>query len=196
MALSDVMKKREVTNEAKEKKQFSAAKIFDDVRIVIAIIAIACIALVALIVYNNGKIEETRTRIDTVKAQIVENQNKIANLKALQARSGEYIAQKEAYDKMISDEELDNLEIMIAMEQDVEAHNCNLTDIAFSEISNNGFVNEMTVNIRITGSFRDIMSFCRDTISGTTIKRIDTIRMTGGTNQTKTAEIAIVLFSK
>ena len=88
MALSDVIKKREVTNEAKEKKQFSAAKIFDDVRIVIAIIAVACIALIALIVYNNGKIEETRTRIDTVKAQIVENQNKIANLKALQARSG------------------------------------------------------------------------------------------------------------
>ena len=196
MALSDVMKKREVTNEAKEKKQFSAAKIFDDVRIVIAIIAIACIALIALIVYNNGKIEETRTRIDTVKAQIVENQNKIANLKALQAKSGEYTAQKEAYDEMISDEGFDQLEMMIALENDVEAHNCNLSEITFGEESNNGYVNQMPVNVRISGDFRDIMRFCRDITGDTQIKRIDTIRMTGGTSAEKTAEIVIVFFSK
>lgn len=197
MALSDVMKKREVTNaeEQKEKKKSEGIHILDDVRVVIAVIVLASIALIALIVYNNGKIEESRKKIDTVRASIVENQNKIANLKALQARSGEYLAQKEAYDEMISDEELDQLETMIAMEQDVEAHNCNLSEITFGDITNNGMLNEMAVNIRITGSFRDIMSFCRDTISSTTIKRIDTIRMTGN-GDTKSADITIVLFSK
>ena len=196
MALSDVMKKREVTTEAKEKKQASLGKIFDDVRIVIAVIVLACIALIALIVYNNGKIEETRAKIDTVKAQIVDNQNKIANLKALQAKSGEYVAQKEAYDEMISDEGFDQLEMMIALENDVEAHNCNLSEITFGEESNNGYVNQMSVNIRISGDFKDIMRFCRDITGDIKIKRIDTIRMTGGTSETKNADITIVFFSK
>ncbi len=198
MALSDVMKKREVTNEGKEKAKgkSSLAGIMDDVRVVIAIIIIACIALIALIVYNNGKIEESRKRIDTVKAQIIDNQNKIANLKALQARSGEYLAQKEAYDAMISDEGFDQLEMMIALENDIEAHNCNLNEISFDGEVNTGLLNQMSVTVRISGDFRDIMSFCRDTVSETKIKRIDTIRMTGASNNDKSADIVIVYFSK
>lgn len=195
MALSDVIKKREVTNETSEKKGGSLKNILDDVRIVIAIIVVACIALIALIVYNNGEIKQKISRIDSVKTDIRENQSKIANLKALQARSGEYLAQKEAYDEMISDEGLDQLEIMIALENDVEAHGCNLNSIAFDDIVNTGLVNQVAVNITMSGSFRDIMSFCRDTVDSTAIKRIDAISMSGKDDQ-KTAEIQLVLFSK
>lgn len=195
MALSDVIKKREATSEESEKKKSGLSNILDDVRIVIAVIVLASIALIALIVYNNGQIQEKVTRIDTIKSEIRDNQTKIANLKALQARSGEYLAQKEAYDEMISDEELDTLEIMINLETDVEAHNCNLIEIAFDDITNTGLVNQVAVHLKITGSFTDIMRFCRDTVSSTTIKRIDTIRMNGNGDQ-KSAEIVLVLFSK
>ena len=196
MALSDVIKKREVTNESKESENKKSAKnILDDVRIVIAVIVLASIALIALIVYTNGQIEQSRVRIDSVKEDIRANQNKIANLKALQTKSGEYLAQKEAYDEMISEDGLDQLEIMIALETDVEAHNCNLSEVTFGDQSNNGYVNQMPVNVRISGNFRDILSFCSDTVNQTKIKRIDSIRVSG-TGDEKTAEITIVFFSK
>ena len=197
MALSDVIKKREVTNEGKKEKKSGISNILDDVRIVIAVIVLASIALIGLIVYNNGKIEKTREEIKSVRSEIVENQNKIANLKALQARSGEYLAQKEAYDEMISDEELDQLEIMIDLEKDVEQHGCNLSEISFDDITATGMLNQMKVTVRINGDFRSIMSFCRDTVSGVKIRRIDNIRMTGDAmSSQKTAEITIVYFSR
>lgn len=197
MALSDVIKKREATADetAKKSSKGGIGNLLDDVRIVIAVIVLACIALIALIVYNNGQIQQKMTDIDTVKSEIRDNQAKIANLKALQARSSEYLAQKEAYDEMISDEELDQLEIMIDLEEDVEAHNCNLIEVTFDDIVNTGLVNQVSVNLKITGSFSDIMSFCRDIVNSTQIKRIDTIRMTGN-NEQKTAEIVLVLFSR
>lgn len=197
MALSDVIKKREATADetAKKSSKGGISNLLDDVRIVIAVIVLACIALIALIVYNNGQIQQKMTDIDTVKSEIRDNQAKIANLKALQARSSEYLAQKEAYDEMISDEELNQLEIMIDLEEDVEAHNCNLIEITFDDIVNTGLVNQVSVNLKITGSFSDIMSFCRDIVNSTQIKRIDTIRMTGN-NEQKTAEIVLVQFSR
>lgn len=197
MALSDVMKKREATNEGKEKKQFDIKNIMDDVRIVIAVIVIACIALILLIVYNNAQIGEKLTEIDTLKAEIRDNQYKIAGLKALQARSGEYLQQKEALDKMISDKELNELDIMIELEKEVEEHNCNLTEITFDTVGNNGYVNQLPVTLKITGSFEDIMRFCQYETGMTEIRRIDTIRMDGsGTDDIKSAEILLVLFSK
>ena len=197
MALSDVIKKREATNEGKEKKQLSVKGLMDDVRIVIAVIVIACIALIALIVYNNTQIEGKLTRIDTLKSEIRDNQYKIANLKALQARSGEYLAQKEELDAMISDKTLDQVDIMIELEKEVEEHNCNLMEVTVDEASNNGYVNQVSVNLKVTGSFEDIMRFCQYETGMTEIRRIDNIKMTGaGNSEQKTADIILVLFSK
>ncbi len=196
MALSDVIKKKQATGEGSEKEQAVKKNPLDDVRVVIAILILACIGLIVLTVFGVKGIEETNTSIEKAKTQYKQNQLAIVNLKALQARSGEYKEQIEEYNVMISKEPLDQMQIMIDLEKDVEAHNCKLTELTFGEIEKNDQnVNQIAVTLSVTGAYSDIMSFCHDTVSAKQIKRIDTINMTGDTEQ-RTAQIVIVEFSR
>lgn len=198
MALSDVIKKKQETGEDKSASG-SAKNIFDDVRIVIAIIIVACIALIVLTVLGTKSINDTLVKIDSVKQEYKENQAQIANLKALQSRSEEYKAQSDQYDSMLSKRPLDQQQIMIDMEADVEAHNCLLTNLTFGEQTNTGLVNQIQVTLSVTGTYTDIMSFAHDTVNGTEIKRIDSIIMrqqasSDDKGPIKSADITIVLF--
>lgn len=197
MALSDVMKKKQETGEVAAKEKKDIKNIMDDVRIVIAVIVVACIALIALIVYTTGLINEKVAMIDDVKQEYAQNQAKIESLLALQAQSEEFKAKKEEYDRMISSDGIDQKQIMIDIEKEVEAHNCTLSSITFDELTNTGVVNQIGVNIHIIGEYTDIMTYCRDVVTGEQIRRIDTINMTPASlKDTKEADIVIVEFSK
>lgn len=196
MALSDVIKKKQATGDGSEKEKAAKKNPLDDVRVVIAILIIACIGLIVLTVFGAKGIEDTKTSIEKAKTQYKQNQLAIANLKALQARSSEYKEQIDEYDIMISKEPLDQMQIMIDLEKEVEAHNCKLTELTFGEIEKNAQnVNQIAVNLTVTGSYSDIISFCHDTVTDKQIKRIDTINMTGDETQ-RTAQIVIVEFSR
>lgn len=196
MALSDVLKKKEATGEAAAKEAKEKKNIMDDVRLVIAIIVVACIALIALIIYTTGVINQTNALIDSAKQKYQQNQAEIANLLALQARSGDYIAQKEQYDSMISSDQLDSTEIMIDLDKFAADHNCVLESITFDDITNTGLVNQIAANVKISGSFADVMKFCQDTVNSNPIKRIDTIKLAKNNNTGMSAELVIVEFSK
>lgn len=196
MALSDVIKKKQATGDGLEKEKAAKKNLLDDVRVVIAILFVACIGLIVLTVFGAKGIDETKANIEKAKAQYKQNQLAIANLKALQARSGEYKQQIDEYDIMISKDPLDQMQIMIDLEKDVEAHNCSLTELTFDEPEKNEQnVNQIAVNLTITGSYRDIITFCHDTVSDKQIKRIDTINITG-TDEQRTAQIVLVEFSR
>lgn len=196
MALSDVIKKKQATGDGSEKEKAAKKNPLDDVRVVIAILIIACIGLIVLTVFGAKGIEDTKTSIEKAKTQYKQNQLAIANLKALQARSSEYKEQIDEYDIMISKEPLDQMQIMIDLEKEVEAHNCKLTELTFGEIEKNAQnVNQIAVTLTVTGSYSDIISFCHDTVTDKQIKRIDTINMTGDETQ-RTAQIVIVEFSR
>lgn len=196
MALSDVMKKKQATDEssakAKEKKN-----ILDDVRVVIAVIVVASIALIALIVYTTGLINEKIVEIDKAKQTYANNQTKIEGLLALQAQSEQFKDQKEKYDAMISTEGIDQRQLMIDFEKEVESYDCSLNSLTFGELTNTGLVNQITVNIQIIGEYTDIMNYCRDVVTGEKIRRIDTINMSPySTSDLKEADIVIVEFSR
>ncbi len=196
MALSDVIKKKQATGDGSEKEKAAKKNPLDDVRVVIAILIIACIGLIVLTVFGAKGIEDTKTSIEKAKTQYKQNQLAIANLKALQARSSEYKEQIDEYDIMISKEPLDQMQIMIDLEKEVEAHNCKLTELTFGEIEKNAQnVNQIAVTLTVTGSYSDIISFCHDTVTDKQIKRIDTINMTGDETQ-RTAQIVVVEFSR
>ncbi len=196
MALSDVIKKKQATGDGLEKENAAKKNPLDDVRVVIAILFVACIGLIVLTVFGAKGIDATEANIEKAKAQYKQNQLAIANLKALQARSGEYKQQIAEYDIMISKDPLDQMQIMIDLEKDVEAHNCSLTELTFGEPEKNEQnVNQVAVNLTITGSYRDIITFCHDTVSDKQIKRIDTINITG-TDEQRTAQIVLVEFSR
>ncbi len=196
MALSDVIKKKQATGDGSEKEKAAKKNFLDDVRVVIAVLIVACIGLIVLTVFGAKGIDETEANIEKAKAQYKQNQLAIANLKALQARSGEYKEQIAQYDIMISKDPLDQMQIMIDLEKDVEAHNCSLTELTFGEPEKNEQnVNQIAVNLTITGSYRDIITFCHDTVSDMHIKRIDTINITG-TEEQRTAQIVLVEFSR
>lgn len=196
MALSDVIKKKQATGDGLEKENAAKKNPLDDVRVVIAILFVACIGLIVLTVFGAKGIDATEANIEKAKAQYKQNQLAIANLKALQARSGEYKQQIAEYDIMISKDPLDQMQIMIDLEKDVEAHNCSLTELTFGEPEKNEQnVNQIAVNLTITGSYRDIITFCHDTVSDKQIKRIDTINITG-TDEQRTAQIVLVEFSR
>lgn len=196
MALSDVIKKKQATGDGSEKEKAANKNLLDDVRVVIAVLIVACIGLIVLTVFGAKGIDETEANIEKAKTQYKQNQLAIANLKALQARSGEYKEQIAQYDIMISKEPLDQMQIMIDLEKDVEAHNCSLTELTFGEPEKNEQnVNQIAVNLSITGTYRDIITFCHDTVSDKQIKRIDTINITG-TDEQRTAQIVLVEFSR
>lgn len=196
MALSDVIKKKQATGDGLEKENAAKKNPLDDIRVVIVILFVACIGLIVLTVFGAKGIDATEANIEEAKAQYKQNQLAIANLKALQARSGEYKQQIAEYDIMISKDPLDQMQIMIDLEKDVEAHNCSLTELTFGEPEKNEQnVNQIAVNLTITGSYRDIITFCHDTVSDKQIKRIDTINITG-TDEQRTAQIVLVEFSR
>ena len=196
MALSDVIKKKQETGESSAKAK-EKTSILDDVRIVIAIIVVASIALVALIVYTTGLINEKIVEIDKAKQTYANNQTKIEGLLSLQAQSEQFKDQKEKYDAMISTDGLDQRQIMIDLEKEVESYNCRLNSLTFGEQSNTGLVNQISVNINITGDYTDIMRYCRDVVTGEKIRRIDTINMSPyASSDTKEADIVIVEFSR
>lgn len=196
MALSDVIKKKQATGDGLEKEKAANKNPLDDIRVVIVILFVACIGLIVLTVFGAKGIDATEANIEKAKAQYKQNQLAIANLKALQARSGEYKQQIAEYDIMISKDPLDQMQIMIELEKDVEAHNCSLTELTFGEPEKNEQnVNQIAVNLTITGSYRDIITFCHDTVSDKQIKRIDTINITG-TDEQRTAQIVLVEFSR
>lgn len=196
MALSDVIKKKQATGDGSEKEKAAKKNLLDDVKVVIVVLIVACIGLIVLTVFGAKGIDETEANIEKAKAQYKQNQLAIANLKALQARSGEYKEQIAQYDIMISKEPLDQMQIMIDLEKDVEAHNCSLTELTFGEPEKNEQnVNQIAVNLSITGTYRDIITFCHDTVSDKQIKRIDTINITG-TDEQRTAQIVLVEFSR
>lgn len=196
MALSDVIKKKQAIGDGLEKEKAAKKNPLDDIRVVIVILFVACIGLIVLTVFGAKGIDATEANIEEAKAQYKQNQLAIANLKALQARSGEYKQQIAEYDIMISKDPLDQMQIMIDLEKDVEAHNCSLTELTFGEPEKNEQnVNQIAVNLTITGSYRDIITFCHDTVSDKQIKRIDTINITG-TDEQRTAQIVLVEFSR
>lgn len=211
MALSDVIKKKQETGPDKEANKEKKNPL-DDVRLVIAILIIACIAIIVMIVFGTKSINSTKAEIESAKTKYSQNQASIANLKALQSKSSEYEAQRDEYQAMISSDPLDQQEIMKDMEEEVEAHNCSLTEVTFGEQSSANGVNQIQVNIKVTGNFADVMKFCYDTVHGEQIKRIDTIKMestnktstsssktskssSSSTDGKKTVELVIVLFS-
>ena len=196
MALSDVIKKKQATGDGSEKEKAAKKNLLDDVKVVIVVLIVACIGLIVLTVFGAKGIDETEANIEKAKAQYKQNQLAIANLKALQARSGEYKDQIAQYDIMISKDPLDQMQIMIDLEKDVEAHNCSLTELTFGEPEKNEQnVNQIAVNLSITGTYRDIITFCHDTVSDKQIKRIDTINITG-TDEQRTAQRVLVEFSR
>lgn len=197
MALSDVIKKKQETgNEQAQKSE--KKRLIDDVRVVIAILAVLILALIGLIVYGSMNIKKTEEEIGKMKIKYTDNQKVISQLHALQRQSDVYKKRKAEYDKMISSEPIDKMQIMINLEQEVEKHNCTLTNLDFDEIVNTGLVNQVNVYMTVSGKYSEIMRFCRDTVNGEKIRRIDKINMTvlNKDDDTMSAELTIVEFSK
>ena len=180
----------------------------EDIRVFAVLMIVACVGLIALIVVGSRSIDETNADIKQEMKTYEENQLSIANLKALQARSEEYEAQRDAYDAMIPDT-MDQQQIMIEMEKRVESMNCVLTDLTFGSesaddknskaaaSSSNGLVNQMQVQISVRGTYTDIMKLAESIVTDQELMRIDAIHMMPMTQDgLKEAQITIMKFSK
>lgn len=179
----------------------------EDIRVFAVLMVIACVGLIALIVVGSRSIDETNADIKQEMKTYEENQLSIANLKALQARSEEYEAQRDAYDAMIPDT-MDQQQIMIEMEKRVESMNCVLTDLTFGSesaddknskaaSSSNGLVNQMQMQISVRGTYTDIMKLAESIVTDQELMRIDGIHMMPMTQGgLKEAQLTIMKFSK
>ena len=180
----------------------------EDIRVFAVLMVVACVGLIALIVVGSRSIDETNADIKQEMKTYEENQLSIANLKALQARSEEYEAQRDAYDAMIPDT-MDQQQIMIEMEKRVESMNCVLTDLTFGSesaddknskaaaSSSNGLVNQMQVQISVRGTYTDIMKLAESIVTDQELMRIDAIHMMPMTQDgLKEAQLTIMKFSK
>lgn len=197
MAISDVINKKKKTSEAEGGKS-EKKNIFEDVRLVIAILVVLILALIGLIAYGSSQIKETQKQISEIKVEYSNNQKAINQLLALKKQSAIYKARKDEYDEMIKSEPLDQMKIMIDIENRVEKYNCSLASVEFDETVDTGLVKQVNAYITITGGFNDIMRFCRDTVNEKQIKRIDKINITKESEDSNTmkAEITVVEFSR
>ncbi len=180
--------------------------ILEDIRVFAVLMLIACAGLIAFIVLGFQHIDDTNAEIKKEMKTYQESQLSIANLKALQSKSEEYEAQRDAYNAMIP-ESLDQQQIMIEMETRTESMNCVLTDISFGSESadekkgnaaaSSGLVNQMQVQISVRGSYTDIMRLAESLVTDEELMRVDAIRITPmSQNGLKEAQITIMKFSK
>lgn len=196
MALNDVIKKKQETSKGEKKAiKFNPT---EDVRVFIAFMVIACIGIIIAIFFCVKSNNKTIENIDSLMVEYNENQAAIANLHALQSKSSEYTEQRDKYNKLISEKGLDQPQIMIDMDTAVASYNCILTDITFGETTSTNGVNQISVTLKMNGTYDDIMKFAYDTVNGEQIKRIDTIKISPAAEgkDLKSAEIVVVLFSK
>lgn len=187
--------------------------VLEDIRVFVALMAIACIGLIVLIVFGVKSNEEIKTEIAKEKKTYQENQLSIANLKALQARSSEFEAQRDMYNAMIPDTQ-DRQAVMIDMERRVEGARCTLTDLTFggdaaiggtantnaaaaATPTNTSGLKELQVLMTVRGSYADIMGLCSDFVTDPELMRIDGIQMKPISNgEEQEATITLMKFSK
>ena len=188
--------------------------ILEDIRVFVVLMAIACIGLIVLIVFGVKSNEEIKTEIAKEKKTYQENQLSIANLKALQARSSEFEAQRDMYNAMIPDTQ-DHQAVMIDMERRVEGARCTLADLTFggdaaiggtantnaaaaaAAPTNTSGLKELQVLMTVRGSYADIMGLCSDLVTDPELMRIDGIQMKPISNgEEQEATITLMKFSK
>lgn len=185
--------------------------LLEDIRVFVALMAIVCIGLIVLIVLGVKSNEEIKTKITAQKKVNQESQLSIANLKALQSRSTEFEAQRDAYNAMIPETQ-DRQAVMIEMEQRVENARCTLSDLTFggdaaigtsgstdtaTASTGTGPVKELQVVMKVRGSYTDIMALCNDLVTDPELMRIDAIHLSplSGSDQQE-ATITLMKFSK
>lgn len=188
--------------------------ILEDIRVFVVLMAIACIGLIVLIVFGVKSNEEIKTEIAKEKKTYQENQLSIANLKALQARSSEFEAQRDMYNAMIPATQ-DRQAVMIDMERRVEGARCTLADLTFggdaaiggakntntaaaaAAPTNTSGLKELQVLLTVRGSYADIMGLCSDLVTDPELMRIDGIQMKPISNgEEQEATITLMKFSK
>lgn len=186
--------------------------ILENIRVFVALMAIACIGLIVLIVFGVKANDKIKADITAEKKTYQESQQSIANLKALQARSAEFEAQREVYNAMIPETQ-DRQAVMIDMEKRVENARCTLSDLTFggdaaiggkSNASakdtlptNTGGVKELQVLMTVRGSYADIMGLCSALVTDTELMRIDGIQMKPiASGDQQEAIITLMKFSK
>ena len=187
--------------------------LLEDIRVFVVLMAIACIGLIVLIVFGVKSNEEIKTEIAKEKKTYQENQLSIANLKALQARSSEFEAQRDMYNAMIPDTQ-DRQAVMIDMERRVEGARCTLTDLTFggdeaiggtpktntaaaAAPTNTSGLKELQVLLTVRGSYADIMGLCSDLVTDPELMRIDGIQMKPiSKGEQQEATITLMKFSK
>ena len=188
-----------------------AVNVLEDIRVFVVLMAVACIGLIVLIVFGVRNNEAVKAKITEQKKVYQESQASIAGLKALQVRSSEYEAQRDAYNAMIPATQ-DRQAVMIEMENRIEAARCTLSDLTFggdaaigasaqagdaAVTTSTAGVRELQVLMTVRGSYADIMGLCNSLVTDPELMRIDAIHLTpiqGGEMQQAT--ITLVKFSK
>ena len=189
-----------------------AANVLEDIRVFVVLMAVACIGLIVLIVFGVRNNEAVKAKITEQKKVYQESQASISSLKALQARSSEYEAQRDAYNAMIPDTQ-NRQAVMIEMENRIEAARCTLSDLTFGgdaaigataqtgdtaavAVSTAG-VKELQVLMTVRGSYADIMGLCNSLVTDPELMRIDAIHLTPiQSGEAQEATITLVKFSK
>lgn len=184
------------TGEAKPKGQKSAM----DIRVFAVIMVIAFVVMAVMIGFGVKNTKQIQEKIETEKKTYVQNQAAIDNLKALQSKSSEYEAQREAYNAMIPETQ-DLQQIMIDIEKRTEENGCVLTDIKFDEAgeaaqADAGLVKEQKVNVSLRGSYEDILKLQQSLTKDNEFMRIDDIHMSAIGEGQMEAQFMLVKFSK
>lgn len=175
-----------------------------DIRVFAVLMVILFVVMVVLIAFGVKGTKETENKITKAKEEYKQNQLAIANLKALQSKSGEFEAQRDTYVAMIP--ETQNLqEIMIEMENRIEENGCILTEITFGNEAegaavktdaSGALVKEQMVNLSVRGKYEDILKFAKSIVEDEQFMRVDGIRLVPGKDGKMDAQITIMKFSK
>lgn len=184
------------TGEAKQKGQKSVM----DIRVFAVIMVIAFVVMAVMIGFGVKNTKQIQEKIEKEKKIYVQNQTAIDNLKALQSKSSEYEAQREAYNAMIPETQ-DLQQIMIDIEKRTEENGCVLTDIKFGEAgeaaqADAGLVKEQKVNVSLRGSYEDILKLQQSLTKDNEFMRIDDIHMSAISEGQMEAQFMLVKFSK
>ena len=125
------------------------------------------------------------------------NRTLLKNLKALQANSDYYLAQKAKYDEVIAEEDSYNsVDYYVELTELCERYGLTIEELTVGEMAPNGNVKSATTVLAVSGNEIDVKQMAEYIVSQKVIARIDSIAMTEQPDGTVVAALQIVNFTK
>ena len=163
--------------------------------VVLVVILIALLGFGTYYTVNEGI--NTSERISEVKSQYANNIKLVGDLNVLKNNSEFYVAQKEKYDKVISNiEDYSTREYLLELDDLCRKYDLEISEIEVGEMQSAGNLSMARTTLSVVGKESDVRNMAIEILSQENITRIDDFALAPAEDDNVEAAMTIVNFAK